>query len=173
MVLAVCILPRAGAQEQEPGFLDRVTAAPDMEREYEMASKPFVPSTGLEMKSAGGFDKSATGLGEFKTTSARETRTFLGVRNPWFGKKTAEAGTARIIEKTPLAEKAFPVELAPADDRGRYVESSKSAAGSDKRVETRRFALGGTAQGALDLISEGMKRELSIDEVREILNKND
>jgi hypothetical protein len=160
------------AQDQEPGFLERITAAPDMERANALASKPFIETGGPDVQSARGYDRKASGFREFATAPAREMKSFLGIRNPWFGRKTAHTSSARIAEKTPLAEKVFPAGKAPADDRSTYRQASESAAGPEEQVATRPHKLRGTTQGALDLVSEGMKRELTIDEVREILNKN-
>lgn len=98
------------------------------------------------------------------------TREFLGIRNPWFGKKVYATEAARDLNRYVLADRGYasrPVETETAPD-GERTALLRDAAEADN---TRAFAVRGKAQGSIDAAypSGG---PLSIDEVRELLNRN-
>lgn len=108
--------------------------------------------------------------GDVKSASTKTygTRTFFGIRNPWFGKKVYETRAAQELTRYVLSDKAFAsraVEAKAARDAG------KRAGGVDGAVDTRDFLARGKSQGSLNnTYSSGPA--LSLDEVRELLNRN-
>jgi len=95
------------------------------------------------------------------------TRSFFGLKNPWFGKKVMKTDEASLWSKSLVgnADKKFAVDAASIRE---FPQAKKSAQGTNHIVEKKTFVAEGKAQGALDQT----KPQLTIDEVREILNKN-
>lgn len=97
------------------------------------------------------------------------TRKFLGIRNPWFGKKVYETEAARELTRYVLSDKEFAsraVEPKAAREEGR------AAWQFDEAVDTRQFLGRGKSQGSLDATQAQGGAPLSLNEVRELLNRN-
>lgn len=108
--------------------------------------------------------------GGVKSMATKEfgTRSFLGIRNPWFGKKTYETRAARELTRYVLSDKSFAsksVDVKSSRDAG------KRAAGLDGAVDARDFLARGKSQKSLDNAYPSGK-PLSVEEVRELLNRN-
>lgn len=114
--------------------------------------------------------RGAREYGGVKSAATKEygTRKFFGIRNPWFGKRVYETRAAQELTRYVLSDKSFAsraVEPKAARDAG------KRAAGVDGAVDTRDFLARGKSQGSLNnTYSSGPA--LSLDEVRELLNRN-
>lgn len=96
------------------------------------------------------------------------TRSFLGIRNPWFGKKVYETRAARDLTRYVLSDKAFAsraIEPTAAPEARRAVPV---AAG---RTYDRDYVVNGRSQAAISAQHSG-GAPLSLDEVRELLNRN-
>lgn len=156
------------AQVQDQTMLDRVTAKPDMRLVNPMQEKKFESAPGLKLGKAHGLQREVR-LNDYPLKPARPTRSFLGIRNPWLGSVLFPAGPAWLPGRSvPGAGESFPT----ASFRSRtYVEAQKSEPEVRRAVPVRPYLARGGAQGALDLISEAARRELTPDELRELLNK--
>ena len=168
LAAAVVFFGAGGAfpQQQERTLLERIDR-PDTTLASPMQGKAFEGGGGAELgKSAAvrefpGAGKKAA-VGEFGGS-----RSFLGIKNPWFGKRTFETGRAAMVRDARVSE-----EFATRDARvGEYVDAGRGAALGEAKTPERPFLVRGGAQGALDGISDKVKKEMTIDEVRELLNK--
>ncbi len=122
----------------------------------------------------GEFGKSMAGQKEFqfeqKVSSEKfATRSFLGIKNPWFGRKTVEADKASLWSKTGIAnaDKKFAVDAAGTRE---FYQADKKAGERMEEVPTRSTKVEGKAQGMMDSISS--QKNLTVEQVRELLNKN-
>ncbi|MBU6182022.1 MAG: hypothetical protein KGR46_04345 [Verrucomicrobia bacterium] len=168
LAAAVVFFGAGGAfpQQQERTLLERIDR-PDTTLASPMQGKAFVGGGGAELgKSAAvrefpGAGKKAA-LGEFGGT-----RSFFGIKNPWFGERTFETGQAAMVRDARVSK-----DFATRDARvGEFAAAERSAKLGGSGSPVRPFLVRGEAQGALDGISDKVKKEMTIDEVRELLNK--
>lgn len=165
-LLAVALCP---AQEQEKklsNILER-----NMKNYREGMSSPlngkaFEGNGELQIKKSKDEKSSFGGTKKFGA-STYTTRSFFGLKNPWFGKKVVKTDEASLWSKSLVAnaDKKFAVDAASVRE---FSQSKKSLEDTNHIVEKKTFVAEGKAQGALDQA----KPQLTIDEVREILNKN-
>jgi hypothetical protein len=158
------------AQQADKKLLDRVTAKPDMSLINPMNGKKF---------DGGGFalDKKATGSSKFlyqqkfSAEKYRNVRSFLGLKNPWFGKMVYDSSQASLWSKTLVANagKKVPVESAQTQE---FYQADKKAVRREEAVKTSSYLGRGNAQGSLDQISDKINKNMTIEQVRELLNKN-
>lgn len=165
LACACCI-----AQQADKKLLDRVTAKPDMSLVNSMDGKKF---------NGAGFSisKKAAGPSEFlydqklSAEKYRSVRSFLGLKNPWFGKKVYDSSQASLWSKSLVVNAGKKVPVESAQTR-RFYQSGKKAAEREDPVKTSAYLGRGSAQGSLDQISEKIDKNMTIEQVREILNKN-
>jgi hypothetical protein len=155
------------AQEQDQRMMDRILN-PNREKANDMSGKVFEGRdfSGKTFSTGDGY----TGV---RSAHAKEfhTREFLGIKNPWFGKKVHETGVASqgmhryLLGDRSYATRDVPVKGAAGMDREAALNDRTSIATS------RTYLARGKAQGSIDqqYPSTG---PLSIDEVRELLNRN-
>ena len=104
------------------------------------------------------------------SATAFSTRKFLGIRNPWFGKKVYETEAARELTRYVLSDKEFAsraVESKPAPEEGR-----EAVQFDGETIDTRQFLGRGKSQASLNQTYSQGGAPLSLDEVRELLNRN-
>jgi hypothetical protein len=168
LLTAVCCF----AQQADKKLLDRVTAKPDMSLLNSMNGKKF--------EGGGNFfldKKPATSSGKFAYESKvsvdgyHNTRSFLGIKNPWLGNLVYDAGKANIWSKSLVAnaDTRIPTNSAPA---GPFFQSGKKAAKREEPVKTSAYQARGSAQGSVNQFSDKIDKKMTIEQVREILNKN-
>jgi hypothetical protein len=155
----------ASAQVQEQGMMERIMN-PDRERANPMGAKAFgsKPFAGREFAAARGY-------GGVKPARTRDfvTREFLGIRNPWFGKKVFATREAGDINRYLLADRGYasrPVETRAVRDSGRAART-ESETGADT---ARQFLGRGKSQEAINQ-SYPSGGPLTVEQVRELLNK--
>jgi hypothetical protein len=156
----------AMAQQQEQRMMERIMN-PDRDRANPMGEKAFTakPFEGRAFTDTGEF----TGVKSARTKEFT-TREFLGIRNPWFGKKVYATEAARELNRYVLADRGYDsraVETKAARDEGRAAALRDTTEADNSRS----FALRGKAQGSIDA-SYPSGGALTIDEVRELLNRN-
>ena len=156
--------------QQDKKLLERVTGKPDMSLVNPMNGKKF---QGEEFSPG----KKAVGPSKFlydQKLSARKyhsVRSFLGVRNPWFGKLIHDSSQASLWSKTlgVNAGKKVPVESSQTQ---KLYQADKKAARREEPVKTSAYLGRGSAQGSLDQISDKIDKNMTIEQVRELLNKD-
>lgn len=121
----------------------------------------------------GNFDKKLSGQKDFvydKKTSANKfsTRSFFGLKNPWFGEKVVDTRKASLWSKTEVAnaDKKFPLESASTKE---FYQADKKAHERTAPYPTQSTKVEPKAQGLLSSISD--QKNLTVDQVRELLNK--
>jgi hypothetical protein len=153
------------AQEQEQRMMDRIMN-PKVDQANPMGDKTF-SGTAFSAKK---FDAGGEYRGvKAARTNEYTTRKFLGIRNPWFGKKVFETDAARELTKYVLSDKEFAsraVESKAAPEEGR------EALQFDGEIDARQFLGRGKSQAALNQTYSQGGAPLSLDEVRELLNRN-
>jgi hypothetical protein len=156
------------AQQQERKLLERIQR-PDMQLESQFQSKSYSGSSGPNFKSSP-LSKKSYGANEsplIKEFSG--SRSFLGIKNPWFGQRVFAAKSASLISRTGFdPSKSYDDKQAST---ATYVAASKKANSSKTEVPQKPFLVQGGAQGAMQQISDKVKKEMTIDDVRELLNK--
>ncbi len=158
------------AQRDEKKLLERVLAEPDMSEINPMNAKKF-DSGGFVVK------KAASGSSPFlynqkvSTEGYGNVRSFLGLKNPWIGRKVYEPSQASVWSKSLIVNKdtQFPVESAKP---GKFHEAERRASRQEEPFKTSPYLAQGSAQGKLDQLSEKIDKKMTIEQVREILNKN-
>lgn len=159
-----------GAQQQERKLLDRIQR-PNMELANPMQGKSFHGGGGVEIKDA------AIGRNAFagtKSAAFKEftgTRSFFGIKNPWFGNRVFESKSATLSKSGGLGklDAAYPVRDAHTRE---FPSSEKQASlGNSSSIPSRPFLVRGEAQGALEQLSTKISKEMTIDDIRELLNK--
>jgi len=156
------------AQQQEKKLLERINR-PDMELGSPLQSKSYPGAAGLKIQGSPVSDKT---YGTPQSRNLKEfqgSRSFLGIKNPWFGQLTYDAKPASLSPRGG-AELSRSYSVKPADVTS-YAASSRSANSSKPQVPLQPFLVPGEAQGAMQQISDRVKKEMTIDDVRELLNK--
>ena len=139
---------------------------PERDRANPMGAKAFAskPFEGREFSGTGEY----TGVKSARTKEYA-TREFLGIRNPWFGKKVYATEAAREVNRYLLADKDYasrPVETQAVRDgnRSAYLRDATS------RDNSREFVARGKAQGSINAVNPS-GGPMTIEEVRELLNR--
>lgn len=166
--LAVC--GSLCAQTQDRKMLDRMLK-PDMDLGNPLQTKEFNPGGSMELRAA---SYSSRGFDPSKQANIKEfafTRSFLGIKNPWFGNKVFETGTPGDWQQKSMwgADKTVDVRTAPATA---FYDSEKPANLGNSIVPVQPFEARGAAQGAVSQVTDKISEKMTIDEVRELLNKN-
>lgn len=152
----------AGAQEQERKLIDRLLR-PDMTLEHNVQRQQFAAPGSTTIKQAR--------TKEFHVRERKPERSFFtrlfGTKN--FGTKNSPYANmqAHTATKTRIAKADVPYATSAYRDTAAARESEKAAPVSEFG-DTRPFLIQGKSQKALSQ----KDRPLSIDEVRELLNKN-
>jgi len=166
-LIAVLTLPISlQAQQQERKLLDRIQR-PNTELTNPMQAKAFEGGGGVTMKSAS-IGKIPYDSG--KTANLKEfsgARSFLGIKNPWFGNRIFETNAAPFSGSANL-KSAFPVRDAAVAG---FPKSDKKARVSSSDLGNRPFLIQGNSAHGLDQISDKISKEMTIDDIRDILNK--
>lgn len=156
------------AQEQEKKLLDRIQK-PNMQLGNPLQSKAFSSVSGAGVKTASFANKTH---GTAQSGALREfsgTRSFMGIKNPWFGQRAYDAKSALLSSRLGLdTSKSYALKSAATES---FSEVSKKANATKQPVPIKPFLVQGEAQGALLQISDKVKKEMTIDDVRELLNK--
>jgi hypothetical protein len=128
---------------------------------------------------AGGFSAKTFGAREFSGTKSAslktyETRSFLGIRNPWFGNKVYATATNSVVNRTAQgAAESYQTDSFGVKDYDKA--SKKDLVDAGAQVPTtekpRPYLVAPKAAGVMDRFTENLQTELSIDDVRDLLNK--
>jgi len=165
----ICVASALG-QEQEKKLMDRIKK-PDMNLSSTMQGKAFGGKSGsLGLRQAGESKDSYAGVRDAYIKDFPFTRSFLGIKNPWFGGKVYDAKAADTFSKSIIvnADREVPVRKAEAVG---YWDATKAANFGSPVVPVRQYIPQPAAQGAVNQITDKINDKMTIDEVRELLNK--
>lgn len=157
-------------QQQEKKLMDRINS-PDRQQASIFQNKLFLSSNGVNVGKTSYADTSFFGAKSYNSKTFLGERSFLGIKNPWFGNKVFGSNGADISKKTVFfdSQKSFAVSQTSITG---YSNANKDAYLASADVPVRSFLNKGAKQNEFDDISAKTKKELTIDEVREMLNKN-
>jgi hypothetical protein len=165
LLLAPCSL---SAQQQEKTLLDRIQR-PDMQLGSLLQSKSYQGASGLKIQGASVSGKTYGATQSRPLKEFQGSRSFLGIKNPWFGQLTYDSKSASLSPRSGAElSKSYSVKPSAVVP---YAASSQSANLSKPEVPLQPFLVQGEAQGAMQQISDKVKKEMTIDDVRELLNK--
>ncbi len=158
------------AQQAEKRLLDRVTAKPDMSLLNPMNGKKFDPGGSSLGKRDAGSSKFLYDQ-KLSTEKYRTVRSFLGLKNPWLGRMVYDSRQASLWPKSLVVNtgKKIPVESAETQ---KFYQADKKAARREEPVKTSAYLGRGSVQGSLDQISDKIDKNMTIEQVRELLNKD-
>lgn len=164
-ILAMLFASVALAQQQDQTMMERIMN-PNRDKlnpmgEKKFAQKPFEGREFAGVRDFGGVSKAPT--------KDFATRKFLGIRNPWFGKKEFETDAARGLRKFAFADKEYSsrsIDTREAPDAAKGMVVRPSGMNTTKEFLDR-----GKSQDAIDAANPAGK-PLSIDDVRTLLNRN-
>lgn len=173
------------AQKQEEGMLARMsssttraiqainTGKEDKTLENPMNGKKFEGSNKLVLRKSASESRSFVYEERNLVSEYRQTRSFLGIKNPWLGKMVYETRDAPLWAKSVVKNSDKTVDVSSATTR-EFPQAEKSAPARQNlaATATRPFIQQGGLMGMPQQITGKLGQDMTIDEVREILNKN-
>jgi hypothetical protein len=154
------------SQTQEAKLIDRIMK-PNMELGSSLRSKSFSGTSAVPLRASPVAGQAFYGV---KEASIKDfsTRSFLGLKNPWFGSKVFAAKDAASISAYDVKQAGFH----KAADAAGFYGATKGADFGSPVVPVTTFVPAPAAQGGVSRISDKINNKMTIDEVRDILNKN-
>ena len=154
------------SQQQEKKLAERLMDKPDRNMVNSMNGKKFEGNGGsfnLDKK----VEQNSFVANKKMETEKFGLKSFFGVKNPWFGNKVYSTDNADMWSKSQVSnsDKKFGVKQ---NDVKKFQDSEKGLGFGNGVVPVKQATVKGSAEGAVTQ----MKKELTIDDVREILNKN-
>lgn len=157
------------SQTQERKLMDRIRK-PDMQMENSFQNKAFSKTGEMGSKTAFQANTKYTDLKNAGIKESSFTRSFFGIKNPWFGHKIFETKETDLSSKYVINNIDRKVSVKNADAAG-YYDSTKSANFGSPVVPTTAFIPQPAAPGAVAQIKDKITNKMTIDEVRDLLNK--
>ena len=158
------------AQQTDKKLLDRVTAKPDMSLLNPMNGKKFDTGGSFRGKREAGSSKFLYDQ-KLSTEKYRNVRSFLGLKNPWLGKTVHDSSQASLWSKTLVVNAGRKVPVEPAQTQ-KFYQADKRVARREEPVKTSAYLGRGSVQGSLNQISDKIDKNMTIEQVRELLNKD-
>jgi actin-related protein len=158
---------KAVAATQPQPFIGRKPRKPDPLLTNNFQGKTF-NGVGAEFDKKHAVQKDYLYDKKSSSTSQFGTRSFFGLKNPWFGKKVMHTDKASLLTKSDvaLADKQFPIEAASTKE---FYQAKKKANERMEPVQTGSTKVEAKQQGLLNSITQ--QKNLSVEQVRELLNK--
>ncbi len=183
-LLLAAIAAPAFAQEQEKGLLERIDSKRRLAIESMNGSGKKSPelTSPLASKSYGAstFVTKNFGTGSFRTKDAQmktyATKSFFGIKNPWFGKTTFETSASRAAGRSAReSAQQFQTEAFAVNAYGKAgkQDALTAAAALPANTQPRPYLGPGKPDPSegVDKFTQNLSRDLSIDDVRDLLNK--
>jgi hypothetical protein len=175
----ICIFVLCLAPALAPAQMTADKIAEDVVKTME-TPKPMVAAMNTKTFQSGGdmgIRPAAISENSFKyeskglTSTFKTSRSFLGIKNPWIGKSVYDSKGSPTWSKT-IMENSGKTFATNGDVQVKGFNDSKksSSQGNTAAAKTSEASIQGTAQGSV--LSARAKKEMSIEEVRELLNKN-
>lgn len=141
----------------------------DPELANPLGSKSFDGAGSNFHKTSSSMDKGFSYDQKSGSASYRGTRKFLGIKNPWFGKKIYTTDSSALWNKSDFMDESRKYGTRSMETKANY-EAEKSA--SSRKAATNTFVPRGRRQGEMDEITDSKKKKMTVEDVRELLNKN-
>ncbi len=155
------------AQQQESGMLERIHN-PKMESNR-MQDKAFTGGTGIQVRAfnTGDFQGSKSA-----STGEHKTKSFLGIRNPWFGSTVYETSASTFADRSARErDETFTTAAFAVDANSNANRSASIDEQLPNSVKPREASIPGKSQGSVDRFTQNLSDDLTIDQVRDLLNK--
>ena len=153
------------SQTQEVKLMDRIMK-PNREMANPLQKTTFSGTSSVPIKNS-----SAAGQGFFGVKSAPvnefSTRSFLGLKNPWFGEKVFAAKPEGALSKYDVKNAG----LNKTTDVSGYYAATKNASLGSPVVPVSAYVPAPAAEGAVSRITDKITKKMTIDDIRELLNK--
>ena len=156
------------SQTQEVKLVDRIMK-PNMELGNSMQGKSFSETSAVKLRNSPAASHEFYGIKDAMTKEFPFTRSFLGLKNPWFGGKVYTTKETAMLSKYDVQKAGAGFDK--STDVSGYYASKKGASLGSPVVPLSTFVPSPGAPGAVSKISEKIKEKMTIDEVRELLNK--
>jgi len=158
------------AQTQERTLEERLKH-PDRQRIPPYQNKSFIGGGLLAMRSSPTadrkfYDAKAANLKEFSFT-----RSFLGLKNPWIGNQVYDTKNAAVWSRAIMRDADNNVTVRKAE-AGASSDATKTVNLGSPVVPVRPFVPAPASQGAVSQITDKIKKNMSIDDIRDLLNKS-
>lgn len=156
------------SQTQEVKLVDRIMK-PNMEMGNPMQGKSFSETSAVKLRNS---PASSHGFYDIKDAMMKDfpfTRSFLGLKNPWFGGKVYTTKETAMLSKYDVKKAGAGFDKS-TDVSGYYAATKEASLGSPV-VPLSTFVPKPGAPGAVSRISDKINEEMTIDEVRDLLNK--
>ena len=171
-ILTFLLLAAASAiaQVQERKLLERINK-PDLSLGNPFEKQAFKGASIMPMRTAPTTEKQFFGAKGANVKEFPLTHSFLGVKNPWLGHQVFDTKNASSWSKSVVmdADKKVPIRKAESIASS---DAAKSAHLGSPVVPVRPFVPVPSSQGALSQITDKITNKMTIDEVRDILNKS-
>lgn len=154
------------SQSQEAKLVDRIMK-PNMDLANPMRDKSFSGTSAVPLRASPVAAQAFYGVKD-ATVKDYSTRSFFGLKNPWFGNKVFAA-------KGATGTSAFDVKQADANKTAEvpgYYAAKKDAQFGSPVVPLATYVPAPAAQGSVNGISDKVTEKMTIEDVRELLNKN-
>ena len=162
----LCAAPKRDAKKEQT--LEERLMRPDMQQEQPIQLRNFQGSSNFEMKAFSG-EKSFSTQG-YGAGDKVETAKFLGIPLPWMKKKQVE--TSGFSSKdTSFAVNAYQASNDSSLAKKEFAWAARGPVPKARAVPVRRANTEGTAQGYHNEMKENLQKDMSVEQVRELLNK--
>lgn len=172
--IGCAMLGVALADGKKDGLIERSNAMPDPNQVSAMQNIAFQDAGVLSLSPARMGSRRTGNYADrpFRSGEFAWTRSFLGIKNPWLGTRVFSMREAAAPMRSGLSKttRAYPVRDL-ADARASRDAGKKAATGQDL-VTPRAFPVRGTAQGAINAEHGNVSKKMTVEEVRELLNRN-
>lgn len=143
---------------------------PDSTLVSPLASRSFEAGSSTGIKT---FNTDKYGGVKGASVKTYETRSFLGLKNPWFGRKVFDTNASSLAKRDAReSRKEFETD---AFETKKFATSDKSSKDASVEVpasaQPRPYLVAPKAQGGVSQFTQNLKKDLTIDDVRDLLNK--
>lgn len=166
--LLLASLASGFSQTQEVKLVDRIMK-PNMEMGNPLQGKSFSETSAVKLRNSPAASRGFYDIKDAMTKDFPFTRSFLGVKNPWFGGKVYTTKETAMLSKYDV--KKAGAGLDKSTDVTGYYSATKDANFGSPVVPLSTFVPKPGAAGAVSRISDKINEKMTIDEVRELLNK--
>jgi hypothetical protein len=157
------------AQTQERKLMDRMLK-PDLQQGNPLQRREFGKTDAVGLRNASESKGGFAGVRDAYIKDYPFKRSFLGIKNPWFGGKVYDTQAASTWSKSAIANADQKVPVKKAQAVGFY-DATKQANFGAPVVPVHPFTPQAGAQGAVSRMPGKINNKMTIDEVRELLNK--
>jgi hypothetical protein len=167
----------AQATTHEGKLLERLEAQykssinPENAPVFDPASKKFEDGAKLGLQKEARLKTAYDGDKSFDQMIKKETRSFLGIKNPWFGKKIFVTQDAFLKKPYALNKNQSPFATKDATVK-EFQDANKAMDSRSDPMPRPQVVPQGTAQGSIDAREGTEVKKMTIEQVRELLNKN-